>query len=204
MRLHFQLWSDPSHINKPAFLKVIKFLNGKPARILETGTSAWGTDSTRLWDRYIQQYGGELVSIDIRHEPANRLKKHMNKRTTLLIGDSIKVLEQIKTNFDLYFFDSFDLDLENPELSANHGYAEYLQIKNRLKIGDIIYIDDTPINFEKLNEKSANFLNTHRVLPGKGAFVIPDLLASFEIEVMHHEYSFIAVIRALTPRMKTN
>lgn len=178
---------------------MIKILNGKPARILETGTSAWGTDSTRLWDRYIQQYGGELISIDTRREPANRLKKHINKRTTLLIGDSIKVLEQIKTNFDLYFFDSYDLDLNDPEPAANHGYSEYIQIKPRLKTGDIVFIDDTPAKIDNLPQNSKEFLDRYKLVPGKGAFVIPDLLKSFEIDVIHHEYSFIAVIKSLTP-----
>ena len=199
INLHFRTWSDPQHINKIAFLKIINTLNGKPARIIETGTSAWGTDSTRLWDKYIQQYGGEFISIDIREEPAKRLRKHMHSGTTLLIEDSVSALKQIKSVFDVYFFDSYDLDLNDPEPSANHGYLEYLQIKNKLKINDIIFIDDTPSRINALSIAGKAFLETNKVMPGKGAFVIPDLYNSFKIEVLHHEYSFIALIKGLTP-----
>ena len=34
VKLHFDLWSNPQHVNFEAFLKVFKILNGKPARIL--------------------------------------------------------------------------------------------------------------------------------------------------------------------------
>ncbi len=202
--LHFKTWASPQHINIGAFLKIVKELNGNPAKILETGTSAWGTDSTRLWDKYIKHYGGEFISIDIRKKPATRLKRHMQNNTKLLTGDSVKVLTEIKSNFNLYFFDSYDLDLHNPEPCAIHGYKEYLAIKHKLRVNDIVFIDDTPINFNHLPKESEDFFKIHRILPGKGAFVIPDLIKSFTIDVLHHEYSFVAVIRELTPRMKTD
>jgi len=202
--LHFKTWASPQHINRGAFLKTIKELNGNPAKILETGTSAWGTDSTRLWDKYIKHFGGEFISIDIRKEPANRLKRHMQNNTKLLIDDSVKVLREIKSSFNLYYFDSYDLDLDNPEPCAIHGHKEYLAIKHKLRINDIVFIDDTPIHFNHLPKESEIFFKNHRVLPGKGAFAIPDLINSFTIDILHHEYSFVAVIRELTPRMKTD
>jgi len=204
INLHFETWASPQHINKEAFLETIKELNGKPAKILETGTSAWGTDSTRLWDKYIKHFGGEFTSIDIRKEPANRLKRHMQNNTKLLIGDSVSVLEQIKSSFNIYFFDSYDLDLHNPEPCALHGLREYMAIKHKLRINDIVFVDDTPIHIDHLPKESKVFFDTHKVLPGKGAFVIPDLIKSFTVDIIHHQYSFVAVIRELTPRVKTN
>jgi hypothetical protein len=204
VKLHFDLWSNPQHINFEAFLKVFKILNGRPSRILETGTSAWGTDSTRLWDRYVREYGGKLVSVDLRIEPSKRLRRHMHESTTLLHEDSIIALKRITETFDVYFLDSYDLDFNNPLPSAQHGYLEYLQIKDKLRIGSIIFIDDTPKIIENLSDQAKIFVELYKTLPGKGAFVITDLHFSFEIDVIHHDYSFIAVIKSLTPRMKTN
>jgi hypothetical protein len=47
---HFDTWSSPNHINRPGFEVAVELMGDRPMRILETGTSAWGTDSTRLWD----------------------------------------------------------------------------------------------------------------------------------------------------------
>lgn len=204
VELHFKTWSHPQHINLDAFLKVFKILNGKPARILETGTSAWGTDSTRLWDKYVREYGGELVSIDIRTEPSRRLKKHLHNSTTLVVEDSVSALSRINKAFDVYFLDSYDLDLNNPLPSATHGYLEYLQIKDRLQVGNLIFIDDTPLKIDFLSDEAKAFVENYSVMPGKGAFVIRDLLTSFSIEVLHHDYCYLALIVNLTPRVKAN
>ena len=66
--------------------------NTKTATDVETGTSAWGTDSTRLWDNYVTHYGGSFHSVDIRSEPARRLKGQVGKRTRLVTSDSVNFL----------------------------------------------------------------------------------------------------------------
>ena len=57
---HFKYWSSLDHPNRKAFEIVVGEINGSAANIVETGTSAWGTDSTRLWDKYVTHYGGSF------------------------------------------------------------------------------------------------------------------------------------------------
>ncbi len=42
----------------------IELLGDRPARILETGSSAWGTNSSLLFDSYVHRFGGEFYTID--------------------------------------------------------------------------------------------------------------------------------------------
>jgi hypothetical protein len=76
---HFSTWSEPDHLNRQIFYLALSALAGAPARIIETGTSAWGTDSTRLWDSYIRKFGGSFTSVDIRPEASQRLKWQLSK-----------------------------------------------------------------------------------------------------------------------------
>jgi hypothetical protein len=127
---HFKFWSSLDHPNRKAFSIVIEELNGAPANIVETGTSAWGTDSTRLWDNYVNHYGGSFQSVDIRSEPARRLKGQVGKRTRLVVSDSINFLknELPGGHIDVFFLDSWDVDWTNPLESAIHGLKEFQAI----------------------------------------------------------------------------
>ena len=70
---HYRLFSDPDHHTKPGILRVVQELGRKPAHILETGSSAWGSDSTRLWSKYVQVFGGTVWSVDLREQPRQKL-----------------------------------------------------------------------------------------------------------------------------------
>lgn len=49
--------------------KAIGSLHESPSTIIETGSSAWGTDSSVMFDSFVQSFGGEFLSVDIRLEP---------------------------------------------------------------------------------------------------------------------------------------
>lgn len=196
VRLHFETWSDTKHQNREPMRLALNLLNQKPATIIETGTSAWGTDSTRLWDKYVRTFGGLFISVDIRPEASARLKFQTGNSTKLFVDDSVNFLSKNKEiKADLYYLDSWDLDLEDPLPSALHGLAEYQAISDRLAPNTLLLIDDTPheeyFKSLKLPKKSQEFKEQHGVYPGKGAFIKDELSKKYNFEVLFHEYSLL-------------
>ena len=193
---HFRYWSSLDHPNRKAFEIVIAELNGAPASIVETGTSAWGTDSTRLWDNYVTHYGGSFHSVDIRSEPARRLKGQVGKRTRLVTSDSVNFLKLLPAgHIDVFFLDSWDVDWFNPLESAVHGLKEFHAITPKLNSGSILFVDDTPISQDwlphKFQESTQKFENEYGVFPGKGAFILKELKENPSIQFLYHEYSLL-------------
>ena len=194
---HFNYWSSPDHPNRKAFEIVVDELNGAPANIVETGTSAWGTDSTRLWDNYVTHYGGSFQSVDIRSEPARRLKGQVGRRTRLVVSDSISFLKTVlpEGHIDVFFLDSWDVDWFNPLESAVHGLKEFHAIKQKLNSGAILFVDDTPVSQDWLphmyRESTQKFEMEYGVFPGKGALILKELLENPSVQFLYHEYSVV-------------
>jgi len=199
VKQHFKSWSNPNHVNYRLFEILTHELAGRPAFIIETGTSAWGTDSTRFWNTYTTKFGGKVISIDIREKAGIQLKYQMNKNTQLITSDSVRYLkDHPSSNVDLYYFDSADVDWLAPDFSINHGLQELLAVEEYLSPGTIVVFDDTPINEEHvedhLRDTVLNFYELHGYFPGKGSKAITYLQEKFEIQVLHHEYAFAARI----------
>jgi hypothetical protein len=197
---HFNFWSTENHENRSAFEIALIALGGKSANIVETGTSAWGTDSTRIWDTYIRKFGGNLHSVDIRGAASRALLFQTSRNTHLVISDSVKFLaENPMPKTDLYFLDSWDLDFSNPIPSAIHGMLEFMAIKEQLKSGSLLFVDDTPskLIFEDRNLRNDDFEfeRLFNCVPGKGALIKKYLDANLPHEVLHHEWSFLARIK---------
>ena len=193
---HFRFWSHSNHPNVGAFLCALEELGGKTAVIVETGTSAWGTDSTRLWARYVQKYGGELWSVDLRREASERLRCQLKGKVHLVVGDSVEFLHGANhPKADLYFLDSWDVDWSDPEPAARHGYREFQEIRNSLEIGDIVIIDDTPRDYSFLPTSIITSFEEVRLetdlMPGKGALVFQEVLKDPKYKNLYHEYSLV-------------
>ena len=192
---HFNYWSEPDHVNLDAFMKIEALMNKKPQVIIETGTSAWGTESTRFWDAYIRKYGGELWSVDIRSEPRTRLKFQTRSRSHLIVGDSVEFLatNSVK-NPTVVFLDSWDVDWSNPKPAAEHGLREFKSIFPKLQAGAFIFIDDTPLNLDYITDTSraraTEYLQEEGVLPGKGAEIVKTVKELGLTEIFHG-YSII-------------
>ncbi len=192
---HFNYWSEPDHVNFAAFQKIESLMGGKPQVIIETGTSAWGTESTRFWDAYVRKYGGEVWSVDIRSEPKKRLKFQTSRRTHLTIGDSVEFLaSDTVENPTIVFLDSWDVDWSNPKPAAVHGLKEFKSVLPKLQAGSYIFIDDSPSTLDyiaAINQDQANeYLREEGVLPGKGADVLK-MLEKGGVEPIFHKYSMI-------------
>lgn len=200
VHFHFKIWSHKSHPNIKAFIKIMELLQERPVTIIETGTSAWGTDSTRLWARYVQNFGGELWSVDIRPQASERLKGELRGNVHLVISDSVEfLLSENSPKANVYFLDSWDVNWSDPEPSALHGLAEFDAIKKRLLPGDIIFIDDTPKGKANLPIPAElipiDFENKFGVEPGKGALVYKLILHDQKYEILFHEYSLIFIVK---------
>lgn len=199
VKKHFKSWSDPKHVNYKLFEILAQELSGKPAFIVETGTSAWGTDSTRFWNTYTTKFGGKVISIDIRDNAGIQLKYQLNRNTQLITSDSVTFLQEHPNwNVDLYYFDSADVDWLAPDFSINHGLQELRAVADYLNPGTIVVFDDTPISEKYVEDhlKSIllNFYELHGYFPGKGPKAIAYLREKFEIQILHHEYAFAAKI----------
>jgi hypothetical protein len=193
---HFAYWSSANHVNRRAFEFTIEALGNNPSTIIETGTAAWGTNSTRLWDAYVRKNGGSLISVDIRPEASARLAKQLSKLTKCEISDSVVFLESNQhVHADLYFLDSWDVDWANPHASAMHGLAEFEAISRDLRSGNLVLIDDTPVSTEYIpyrnHPEAKSYFESHQVWPGKGALVLKQIQESDEYQVLFHEYALL-------------
>ena len=197
LKWHFGWIGEINHISREGISKVFELLEQKPVHILETGSSAWGVDSTRHWARYVENWGGRLDSVDIREEP-RRILGHLGERVYLHRDDSLKFLEKLGRDndfkYDFVYLDSFDVDWANPLPAAIHGLSEFKAILELTHENSLVLIDDTPSKISDIpyifQREAALFLEQHGVLPGKGAFI----LNSKEIrnfEIIHHGYNLL-------------
>ena len=199
---HFRFWSDSNHVSKGGLDIALNYFKSKPIHILETGTSAWGTDSTRLFDSYVKNFGGTFLSIDIRSFPSERLKDQLSCNSTLIIGDSVSEIEKLPVDklFDLVYLDSFDADWDDPEPSALHGLNEMKVVLSRLKQDAVVVIDDTPKSFEFETESQArardSFRSKYGAEPGKGGLVLKFLRDhGVRNQVLHHSSNLVINIQ---------
>ncbi len=179
---HFSMIGVSESPTRRTVERALRMLEEQPALIVETGASAWGIDSTTLFDKYVHSFGGELLTVDIRVEPLYSLPRRCSKSTTVFCNDSLKFLSRLPSNrkVDLFYLDSFDLDPTNPLPSVMHGLHEFfliLPILNRY--GGLLLVDDTPrmlsdwievqgaTHLDQFQEFIANF----GFLPGKGALI---------------------------------
>lgn len=195
---HFSLFSSPSHVALRGFQTALESLAGEPARILETGTSAWGADSTVLWAKYVNSFGGQLISVDIRPEPRQRLG-NLGARVELEVDDSVAFIQKYALSsesspFNLVYLDSFDVDWNNPSLAAEHCWAEWEAIQSLVADGTVVVIDDTPKELSHVSWASSEVQEAVRnpaEVIGKGALVYDFVRENASWEVLHHSYNLV-------------
>ena len=187
--------------------EALKLGNKKPLIIIETGSSAWGANSTVLFDNYVNSWGGYVYSTDIRAKPMLNLRNKVTNKTILYCQDSIKFLKKIDlANFDNYrkliYLDSMDVDWEKPVESMIHGLREYLAILPKLKKNDIILIDDTPKDLYILKKvqgvKNSEYFAKNiqnGIHGGKGSLIRELIFNSDNFEILIHDYQLLFQLR---------
>lgn len=190
----------------PGFRLALRLLGGRAARIVETGTSAWGVDSTLLFDSYVRHFGGRFDSVDLRPDPSDRLRPVMSSATGLHVGDSVGFLRDLDTRagggpVDLAYLDSFDLDWRDPDPSEAHAVAEWHALRPFTVPGSLVLIDDTPLDLswvprrELVDAAQARLAATGH-MPGKGARLLRELAGDPSVEVVWHGYNVLLRVLA--------
>ena len=198
---HFQF--DPHHICKGTIGLALSLLNNRPALIIETGSSAWGTNSSKLFDLYVRNWGGEFHTVDIRINPLLSLYKESSTLSHFYCDDSVSFLEKwVKNNpgkkADLVYLDSWDLNFKDPIPSAMHGLSEFFAIMPALGKGSILIIDDTPSNFlnidflpSELKSAAETFHIKYGIMPGKGTLIEIFLSKQSNAKKVEHSYQLV-------------
>jgi predicted O-methyltransferase YrrM len=183
--------------------KAILQLNNNP-NILETGTSAWGCDSSRLFDSLVREFGGQFVSVDMRKEASQWLKFQHCDRTKFVTKNSIDFIKEDLeslgfSHIDLCYLDSLDVDYCKPLESAEHHLNELNAIRPFLRSGSIVIIDDQPSNLNEIpkefQEISTEVFSKMGFLPGKATLILR------EIEKMD-DFSIILWKRSVVIQLK--
>ena len=200
---HFSDMED--HPCRNTLHHALSLLGLQSALIVETGSSAWGANSTVLFDSYVSSFGGDLKSVDIRATPMFTLQKKCSTQTQLFCDDSVRFLQRLVLQTDaprLFYLDSWDVDWHNPLPSMLHGLHEFLSIKYLLKRGDIILIDDTPINLSVLEAVGSDHWSlgfkrqlSQGIRGGKGSLVLDHVLYDDFAEVVLHDYQLLLRIK---------
>lgn len=198
---HFANYSDPDHPCRATLTMALEMLACRPATIVETGSAAWGTNSSLLFDAYVNSFGGTFASVDIRAEPSIALSKSCTNLSRFYCGDSVdflKTLERGNSIIDLLYLDSWDVDWEDPLPSAIHGLHEFLTVFPALRPGSVVLIDDTPANESHMAaaqptkiESFIAFRDKFGFAPGKGSLVKQWLIDRAIGREMRHEYQLL-------------
>lgn len=198
---HFEEIANLDHPCRLTLGEALKKLNKKPAVIVETGSSAWGTNSSVLFDSYVNSFGGSFETVDLRIQPLVNLKTKCSPHTLLYCDDSVSFLKKWSLRnpnqkIDLLYLDSWDVDWKNPDVSGIHGLSEFLAVSNHLKTGSLLLIDDTPkdeksflVDWEK--PSFLNYYSNHGFYPGKGALVKQLLLSLGRGHEICHGYQLL-------------
>ena len=200
---HFERWSQSDHQNRQGLFLALDSLSGEAATIIETGTSAYGTDSSRLFDSYVRNFGGNFYSVDINSYPSRRLRFAKSRRAHFFVMDSIQFLDNSSKitahkSADLIYLDSWDVDWSNPFTSAEHGKKELIAIRPFLRTGTIIVVDDTPVSMKWIpfsdQGVATKFKIEYGVFPGKGAFY-NEALMGIDFTIIYHDYNLVIRIK---------
>ena len=106
LRDHFENYTDFNHPCKQTLTKAINQLVDKPANIVETGSSAWGSNSSMLFDSYVNSFGGNFFSVDIRLNPMVNLLGICTNKSHFYRDDSPKngqAMEKVCPEYSIHF-----------------------------------------------------------------------------------------------------
>jgi hypothetical protein len=198
---HFNSYSSINHINYKPFSIVLQLLK-KKSLIVETGSSAYGTNSTLLFDSFLNSFGGKLYTCDLRIEPALYLQKLATDKTIFFHLNSLIFLKKLHINdviSDFIYLDSMDVNTSDFSSSMIHGLNEFFLADKILKKGGLILIDDTPLNLSVVKKiysykdylKFLSFYMKFKFVPGKGALVKNILQNNRNYKILYQNYSLL-------------
>jgi hypothetical protein len=203
--------AELTHINYPTFQRLCEAM-ARCERIstVETGSSAYGTNSSALFARIVARCGGNFTTIDLNPQAsanAAQLFRTLDASgCTAVCGDSVAVLSKLDQRFNIVYLDSYDLTPDHFPQSEWHGLAEFKTLTERNLLEDEAYIliDDTPRSIEifasQVDEHYLQKVREHVVrfgrLPGKGALILEAIRGNPSFEVLAWEYQLLLRYRS--------
>ena len=205
LRKNWGRWRHVCHYSFEHLIKQLATLN-RPPKIIETGSSAHGTNSSRLFFEIINVLGGNFDTVDLNPEATQRVQNmlkqgfpHLTENIHCHTGDSVDFINSIQGPLDVVYLDSYDLYPGIFLESEQHGLSEFKGVMNKLADTAYILIDDTPRTrkiFEKMNDTAFMLavdahLQQHGHLPGKGALIQELIKNDPRFSVIYHEYQLL-------------
>jgi hypothetical protein len=143
--------------------------------IVETGVlrrvEEWvDGQSTLIFQEFLKKHSGKIDTVDIDPAACEVAKSFLDSNfVTVHCDDSVNFLK----NYDcstvaLFHLDSYDVEWDNPQPSAQHHLSEFLAIENKIPAGSIVLIDDNLIiNGERTGKglEIYNYLKSKNKLP---------------------------------------
>jgi len=157
--------------------------------IVETGCAriennyAGDGQSSLLFDKYINEYGGEFITVDLSHDSVENCKRQMVcPRTAVVESDSVSYLQHLNQKLkdenrkiDFLYLDSFDFNNDVRMESAAHHLKELLAIQDSLKSGALVAVDDNWFEGEKRTGKGflvLQYLEAYGIKPAFDGYQI--------------------------------
>lgn len=195
------------HINYFTFKKLFTLISDqirKPV-ILETGSSAYGTNSSVLLANLAVITDGQFDTIDLNKDTYLKISNSLyekfgvNENLNCHFGDSIEYINKYPKKVNVVYLDSFDLNPDKFNESAQHGLGEFDAIKNKLAPIAFILIDDTPSTIEIFKKMcSSQFLQSVYLhfekfgrLPGKGELILESITSDPRFTIIEHQYQLL-------------
>lgn len=192
-----------THINyhtiKNALLEIVNKNHKNYYTIVETGCSAHGTQSTLIWDNFVNHFDGKVISVDLNQGSVDKTNKLTSNKTKVVHSDSLKFLPSLTEKIDFLYLDSYDVVWTNPLPSAEHHLKEFNCVKHLFHTGTVILIDDTPCCPEWFdNGKDSHWYKVCKdtfdpEMCGKGSLVNKELEKMGAKKIMH-QYQTLWVI----------
>lgn len=149
--------------------------------VVETGCARiegnWEGDgqSTLLFDRFVNHWGGVVQTVDIDQEACTRLRGRVSDKVVVNCSDSVTYLGKHShdgnLDIDLLYLDSFDLDWRNPHPAALHHLQELCAAMPLLASGTLVVVDDSPRQWAIAGQQNEARLLHDFGVSGKGVYV---------------------------------
>jgi hypothetical protein len=107
--------------------------------IVETGVAAHGTRSTLLWDKFVNIFGGKVLSVDLNKDAVITANNLTSDKTTVYHSDSLDYLPTITEKIDFLYLDSVDGWDSNSHI---HQLKEIEIALPKLHKNSLILLDD--------------------------------------------------------------
>jgi protein O-GlcNAc transferase len=197
-----------THINYPTFKELCRRIaHLERIAIVETGSSAYGTNSSALFARIAAQRCGSFTTIDLNPQAVAQATQIFavlgcSGCCTALCGDSVGTLRSLTGRFTVAYLDSYDLLPDQFAAAERHGLAEFETLLERELLDareSYVLIDDTPRTIEILaTQVDDSYLQRAREhvihygrLPGKGALIAQAVRSNPDFEILAWEYQLL-------------